>query len=209
MDDSKPLAAALRLAASGQSEEAAGIFVKLLRESRETGVKLQAALGIVGTVNAIQDNELLLEACDKGLELANGLGEIDARAVLLAKKAVCLSFEVSQFRYRRRMLALAPHWKAFSLETDRDEFDRLTKAIDDADREAHKLIDEALRLAIASGKKELQGHVLMMRGEFFGSKCLDLQLEHLREASKLRILKLLRLREYAFSKGVRQKVRQS
>lgn len=207
MTEKEALATALSLAAEGKTEQASGMFLQLLHQARDSVVGLRAALGLLGTVNSVENNQVLLEACEKGLELAARLRKADVRSFLMAKKAVCLSFATSQCRYRRRLLRLAPSWKGFALEADQNEFQRLTKLIDNGEAESNELIESAIRSATETGDIKTLAHVLMLRGELQAARYLDLKLEHLKDSVGYRLFKFLKLAEFGYPRQVRLQLR--
>lgn len=209
MSDREALAAGMRLAAQGRARDASSIFLRLVKTTRQIPIKLQAALGVVGTINPVDDNRTVLEMCDVGLEAAKQLGNTGAKAYLMAKKVVSLSFEVSQHRYQRRLLRLSPAWKGFSLEADQAEYQRLTGLIDDHERQCHELLTQALQLSEGVGDHGVRGHILMMRGDFYCSRYSDLKLEHLRDVRRLQLLRLFHREDLAYSRRERKELHQN
>lgn len=198
MSEKDKFQAALYFTSLGQMEKASAIFWEIYNKTKNSALKLQTILTLITILNQSKDNDILQKICTEGINLANCLGDIDAKAYLIAKKAHCLSVDVWFNLYKRKNLVLTPGWKGFALESEEKEYKNLTEKIISSEKEADLLLNESLKIIEEKDSKDTKANVLMFKGELYAEKYLNYKMENMK-LTKLRLFfKNLTSKDYFF-----------
>jgi hypothetical protein len=156
----------------GEKEKAKQLFLEILKNTKNTGQKLNAVLGLLDSLSPVEELDDLLSYCNEGLSLANAIPDRGMVALIKARKAVFLQNKSSHFIYERDCLKLSREWVGFSLETEKQQYEFLDNKINIYEKDIEELFNQALEVAENLGDLDLQGRILMMQGDLLGSEFL-------------------------------------
>ena len=171
---------ALYLASVGRMEQASSLLLEIVNKTNNSELKLNSIVALVTMLGRKENNEQIINLCDKGIELSIRLNNEKAKAFLMANKALSIIIEVGFSLRRKKSLVLAPGWKEFALESIREEFTVLTRMIEQNRAKAQKLIAEAIEVINSSQESETLADVLAIKSEYYFHVYLNYKLENIK-----------------------------
>lgn len=177
MSEENDLHNAMHLLANGSRKEAATQLLSLYRRTTKTGLKLQLIDTLLGTLDRLKENDLLISLSTEGFTLAEQLKRADLQAHFMARKAEFLMSKIALPQYERHNLRLSPGWLEFSTEADQDQHAILTTEIEKHEKEISALLSDAVALAEQSGNKKVLGYVLMSKASVESLRYLQFKMD--------------------------------
>jgi len=177
MSGNKEFAEAIKLIGAGKRKEAVAILLVLYQKTSDDYLKLSVIDALLNSMDPIYDNSKLIEIIDESIKIANKLQELSYKAYFMGRKAEVLRHKNIKWEYQRKNLKLAPGWFGFSTLSDKEQFEKLTKNIENNNREIEKLISKALLLAERSGNPTVVAYVLTSKGSVASGQYFDLQMK--------------------------------
>lgn len=171
---------ALYLASKGQLDKASFLLWKIVEKTNSAELMLNSILALVTMLGRKENNEKIINLCDKGIELSDRLNNENAKAFLMATKALSIIIEVGFNLHKKKNLVLAPGWKGFALESIKEEFTVLTRKIEQNRSEAQQLITESFEGISSSQISETLADVLMIKGEYHFDEYLNYKIENIK-----------------------------
>lgn len=171
---------ALYLASKGQLDKASFLLWKIVEKTNSAELMLNSTLALVTMLGRKENNEKIINLCDKGIELSDRLNNENAKAFLMATKALSIIIEVGFNLHKKKNLVLAPGWKGFALESIKEEFTALTRKIEQNRSEAQQLITESFEGISSSQISETLADVLMIKGEYHFDEYLNYKIENIK-----------------------------
>ncbi|HEB35715.1 hypothetical protein LCGC14_0447500 [marine sediment metagenome] len=171
---------ALYLASKGQLDKASFLLWKIVEKTNSAELMLNSILALVTMLGRKENNEKIINLCDKGIELSYRLNNENAKAFLMATKALSIIIEVEFNLHKKKNLVLAPGWKEFALESIKEEFTVLTRKIEQNRSESQQLITESFKGISSSQISETLADVLMIKGEYHFDEYLNYKIENIK-----------------------------
>lgn len=164
MSEKNNLQNAINLLTQGRRKEAAVELLNLENKITEKNLRIQLIDASLSALDPINENEKLIEMSGEGIKIVGDYNKRDIQAYFMSRRADFLTIKVTFLQYRQQNLKLAPGWIEFSIEADKQEYQKLTAQVDKLEREVDDLLTQALSLAEQSGSKNIFGRVLMAKG---------------------------------------------
>lgn len=165
-----------------QGAEQKAIAKLLALESQTTNKRLRLKIIdlLLSSLDPIDKTTKLIALSDEGAKIADNYGAKNLQAHFMSRKAAFLLTQVSFLQYRQQNLKLSPKWFQFSIEADKEEYEKLTNNIQETEAEIEYLLKKALILAEESGNNKVLGRILMENGSILTTRYLHLKSEYLR-----------------------------
>jgi hypothetical protein len=169
---------AVILLSSGRRKQAAKAFMCLYDNATDAGFKLNIIDMLMSCLDPIREVDKLLQVVNDGINIAQQLNRQDLVPHLLGAKATYVMKQISNLKYRQHSLKLMPYlWINFATETERDEYEHLSRAIRDGEAEVHSLVSKATMLARQAADRIVQAYVLMATGDVHQSRFMNLKMD--------------------------------
>jgi hypothetical protein len=216
MSDNEKLNKAIKLYNQGKYPETR----KLLEEitTKDPAIRINVLSAFIGVLDHVSENNKLLATVNEGIEIATSVGNKGMLNYFLGKKCLFLMSDLSMMLYRQGNLMLSARvfsWIGFSLERDKKEYE----AISDARKELEKEIDSTLTVVIQGAEASLdhnfRGHQFSTIGDAYSSKYLADKLAFQdggKVKSKIANLYFVRrwdLDRYLYGQNIRKKIDES
>ncbi len=217
MSETQILNKARRLIFEGHKEKAAVLLWKLYA-SKNPSIKLDAILSLLEVLDAVTENEKLLEITNIGIEISAKLGKDDVRAFLFGKKGRFLLYKLGLLIYRQRNLMLSASvftWIDFSLEKDKNEFEAIGLKRGEIEKEVLEIETKLLKLVEASADHNFRGHIFWAIGDFYIAKYFNYKTDQIKagkiksKIANIYFVKRWNLDKFLYDKEIRQKIRDS
>jgi cell division protein FtsB len=182
MSEWDTLKEARRLIAGNKIDEATPLLWRLY-SSTNSAIKLDAILILIGILNAVTQNDKLLEIVDAGITTAESMGKTDIRGFLLARKSIFLRSQLGLLIYRQKNLLLSAYvfrWINFSTEREKKEYEAISKKREELEKEITELQNTVLELARSSTNNYFKGHIYTAIADLYSSKLFHDQVDFIR-----------------------------
>lgn len=180
VSDNEKFNAAYSQYQQGNYKMAQSSILDIYRTTKSDLTKLQCIMGLVAPINHENPDETI-NYCNEGITLAEGFKRIGEFSYLRACKGYMLIIKASPKAHRQGELTLAPGWFGFSLETEKQEYDKLNNEVEALFKGMTRLLDQGEKVAVDLPKKSYLAHILTFKGLALSQKYLILQLMAIKE----------------------------
>ena len=190
---------------------------KLLEEitTKDPVIRMNVLSAFIGVLDHVSENDKLLAVAKEGIEVATKAGNESVRNYFLGKKCLFLMSDLSWMIYRQKNLVLSASvfgWINFSLERDKKEYEAITEARKELQKEIDSTLAAVMEGAETSLDRNLRGHQFSTIGDAYSSKYLADKLDF-QEGGKMKskianlyFVRRWNLDRYLYGRNVRQKI---
>jgi hypothetical protein len=218
MSESQELKEALEFITLGQCEKAVPLLWKLYA-SKDSEIKLTAAMNLLVALDGVTENKKLLAVTNETIKLAAAMGRKGTRIYLLSKKVEILSRDLTFLTYRQNNLKLAArvfHWIDFSLEKDKEEYEAIFAKKDKLEKEISSLELEVLAAIKYNNNHSLRGYIFISLGQLYFHRYIFYHLDLMNGGRiKSKIMNFYFVRRWhfntliGFDRNARRKIREA
>lgn len=167
--DKQLLAKGVALYQQGNVAEAISILEVLEKKTTTPQIRIDVLQALVTNLDPYAVKKYL-ERCEEGLSLAKTLNSPIQKSYFQAKRARGLQFQCINVIHEVQNLVISKGWFQFALESDKARYDDALKLIEQYEKGADRLIDQAISTAHQSGDMGLLGHQYLTKGEMLGER---------------------------------------
>jgi hypothetical protein len=198
MSEEDKLKNILILVEQGRRKEASLEILLLEKTLVNKNLRIQLIDAAQSALDPIKENETLVRLCSEAIQISKDFNRFDLRAIFMGRKADFLESKINFLHYEQQNLKLSPGWLEFSIEQDRDRYNKVSTKIKKIDDEINSLLEEALRLAGGVRRKDIMARVLMSAADIDGARYLYKKSDILRGVLYTKLWLKFRFMRYPF-----------
>jgi len=173
MSEKDDLKNAVDLLLGGDRKEASTLLFNLELKITDKNLRMWLIDASLSAFDPIEKNEYLIRLAAEGVNICRDYLKKDLESLFMARKAELLMIKVVTPKYQQKNLKLSSDWIEFSIETDRQKYEKLTAEIKTIEDEVENLLKESFIIASKSNDQKILGRVLMIKASIEGSQYLD------------------------------------